>query len=273
MRSHVLEGTVSHRRTRPFRYELSQGVYMVALDLSELGDLDRHFRLLGRRRRSILRFADADHLPGGSRDVDADIREHLRRGGEDPAGWSIVLVTSPRVLGYVFNPASFYLCRDAEGVLRIVVVEVHNTFGERHLYTLRSENAAGPPGSAPFRAGMAKAFYVSPFISLDGRYRVTVRDDGQGLRIAIDLRQDDRPLLATSLILERRPLTDRVLLRMLLRYPLATHRTIAAIHWHAFRLWLRGARFHRHAGWADRLVATRQAPIEAAARPERLAAR
>jgi DUF1365 family protein len=41
-------------------------------------------------------------------------------------------------------------------------------------------------------------------------------------------------------------LTDRGLLQMLVRHPFVTQKTIGMIHWHAFRLWLRGVRFHRH---------------------------
>ena len=93
---------------------------------------------------------------------------------------------------------------------------------------------------------MDKAFFVSPFIDVDGRYAVHVRDEPDGVRLAIALRQDGQPLLSTSLVLRRVPLTDRSLLRMLVRYPLLTHRTIALIHWHALRLWLRGAPFFRH---------------------------
>jgi len=128
-----------------------------------------------------------------------------------------------------------------------VIVEVHNTFGERHMYTLRPDIADGP-ASVPgrFSAGMAKAFFVSPFISLDGRYAVHVRDDEEGVRISIVLRQDGEVRLSTSLVLERRALTDRAILRLLLRHPLITQRTMGLIHWHALRLWLRGARFHRH---------------------------
>ncbi len=122
-----------------------------------------------------------------------------------------------------------------------MIVEVHNTFGERHLYTLRPGAADGP-----FSAGMPKAFFVSPFISVDGRYAVHVRDDADGLRISIVLRQDGAVRLSTSLVLARRPLTDRALLRLLVRHPLMTQRTMGLIHWHALRLWLRGARFYRH---------------------------
>jgi hypothetical protein len=242
MRSHLLEGTVSHRRARPITYALDHAVWYAALDLAELDRLDAGLRLLRRNRRGVTEFRDADHLPDPARNLDAAFRAHLRSEGVDPDGWRITLVTNLRVLGYVFNPASFYLCRDRSGALRVVVVEVHNTFGERHLYTLRPAT----PGDGPFRASMAKELFVSPFIANHGRYGVHVRDRGDGLRVAITLRQDGAPMLSTSLVLRRRRLSDRSLARMLLRHPFVTHRTTALIHWHALRLWLRGAPFFRH---------------------------
>jgi len=205
----------------------------------------------------VAEFRDRDHLPVPARNVDAEVRAHLRTEGEDPTDWRILLVTNLRVLGYVFNPASFFLCSDPEGVLRVVVTEVHNTFGERHLYTLRRGVGAGTNGS-PFTAGMDKAFFVSPFISTDGRYGVHVRDEAEGLRLAISLRQDDEMLLSTSLVLRRLDLTDRNLLRMLLRHPFVTHKTIALIHYHALRLWLKGAPFFRHGAGAGQTVLTGQ---------------
>jgi len=242
MRSHLLEGTVRHRRARPTVYALEHSVYYAALDLDELDEVPRRVPLIRRNRRGIVELRDADHLPRPAAELRREFRAHLQREGIDPDGWRIQLVTNLRVLGYVFNPASFYLCRDRDGVLQVVVVEVHNTHGERHLYTLRSEADGGA-----FRSGMAKAFYVSPFIGPDGGYRVTVRDEATQLRIGINEGEADGPVLATSLVLRRRPLTTRSLLRMLLRHPLITHRTMALIHWHALRLWLRGVPFHRHA--------------------------
>jgi hypothetical protein len=241
MRSHLLEGKVRHRRARPVAYALEHDVFYFALDLSELDEVARSLRLVSRNRRNVLQFRDDDHWPVPAADLRETVLGHLRAGGEDPEGWRITLVTNVRVLGYVFNPASFYLCRDAAGDLRVVVVEVHNTHLERHLYTLRPQ----APGRR-FVASMDKDFYVSPFIDMEGRYTVHVQDEPAGLRIAINERQDDAPLLSTSLVLERHRLTNRSVLRMLLRHPLITHRTMALIHWHALRLWRRGVTFHRH---------------------------
>jgi DUF1365 family protein len=258
VRSHLLEGRVGHRRVRPFSYALEHGVWYAALDVDELDEVDARVRLFRRNRPGIATFRDADHFPRPATDVAAAIHAHLRAEGETPDGWRVTLVTNLRVMGYVFNPASFFLCRDGRGMLRVVVIEVHNTFGERHLYTLRPADArAAAPGAdrtadRPFTAAMDKAFFVSPFISPDGRYTVHVRDDAHGLRLAINLRQGDRPMLATSLVLRRRPLSDRSLLRLLLRHPLVTHKTIAMIHWHALRLWLKGAPFFRHGPTARR---------------------
>jgi DUF1365 family protein len=245
MRSHLLTGKVRHRRARPV-YALEHDVYYLALDLDELDVADRSLRLLSRNRRNVLQFRDDDHWPEPATDLRATVLAHLRAEGEDPTDWRITLVTNSRVLGYVFNPASFYLCRDAGGVLRMVVVEVHNTHLERHLYTLRQDPTRTPVSDDRFVGGMAKDFYVSPFIDMEGQYTVHVLDEPSRLHIAINERQGDAPVLATSLVLARRPLTDRMLVRMLVRHPLMTQRTMALIHLHALRLWRKGVRFQRH---------------------------
>jgi hypothetical protein len=145
------------------------------------------------------------------------------------------------VLGHEFNPASFFLCRDGAGTLQVVIVEVHNTHGERRLYTLRPQATR-----AAHVASMEKDFYVSPFISLDAAYTVRVQDRRDGVRIVIDETENGQPVLQASVVASRRPLTDLALLRMLVRYPLVTLKTIGMIHWHAFRLSRRGAKFHSH---------------------------
>ena len=241
MRSHLLEGKVRHHRRRPFTYQLEHDVYYFALDLSELDEVAACIRLVSRNRPNVVTLRDRDHLLPPATDIDAAIRAHLHDEGFDPGGWRITLVTNLRVFGYVFNPASFYLCRDASRQLQVVIIEVHNTHGERHLYTLRPEHR----GSAHL-ATMDKGFYVSPFIDMVGRYSVMVRDESAGLRITIDEREDGEPLLSTSLTLRRIRLTNRTLARMLVRHPFMTQRTTGLIHWHGLRLWRRGAPVHHH---------------------------
>jgi DUF1365 family protein len=260
MRSHLLEGKVRHRRANPIEYALEHSVYYAALDLAELDEVARSSRLIGRNRRNVLELRDSDHWTTPANDIRETVLSHLREQGEDPTGWRIMLVTNLRVLGYVFNPASFYLCRDEAGVLRVVVIEVHNTHLDRHLYTLRPE----APGRK-FTSGMDKDFYVSPFIDMEGHYTVHVQDDPGSLRIAINERKDGAPVIATSLVLTRRRLSDRMVVRMLLRHPLMTQRTIALIHVHAWRLWRRGLRFQRH-GEAVAAAAAAAASRQAVAR-------
>lgn len=240
MNSHLLEGLVRHRRAEPFAYGLDHGVYYVALDIDEVDEV-ASLRLLSRNRLNVLSFHDADHLDPPARDIGDDLRAHLEAEGIDASGWQITLVTNLRVLGYVFNPASFYLCRDRDGVLQVVIVEVHNTHGERHLYTLQPQT-----DGETFVASMEKAFYVSPFIDPVGSYTVRVRDEDDRLRITINESKEGVLQLHASLDLTRRPLSSRSLAGMLVRHPLVTHRTIGMIHLHALKLWRRGARFYRH---------------------------
>jgi DUF1365 family protein len=241
VRSHLLEGKVRHRRARPFVYTLEHDVFYVALDLDELDEVPQRIRLIGRNQPNLLSFRDGDHLDPPAVDLREAARELLRTEGVDPDGWRITLITNLRVFGYVFNPASFYLCRDASGELQVVIVEVHNTHHERHLYTLRR-----PAEGSDFAASMDKDFYVSPFIEMVGRYTVRVRNEPARLRISINEDQDEGLLIHTSIDLTRRPLNDRTVARMLVRHPFITQKTIGLIHWHALRLWRRGAPFLRH---------------------------
>jgi DUF1365 family protein len=246
LRSTLMVGTVRHRRTNPTSYALEHDVWYFGLRLDELPEVFALTRLLRRNRRAVVSFRDADFLPQVAADLPRDFADHLRTEGLDAAGWQVELIANLRVFGYVFNPASFYLCRDTDGLLRAVVVEVHNTYGDRHLYTLRPTTPVAAEGAA-FSSSMAKDFFVSPFIGPDGRYRVTVRERGTNLNLAIALRDGDELVLATSLVLHRRPLTRANLVRLLARNPLVTYRTIALIHWHALRLWLKGVPFLHHA--------------------------
>jgi DUF1365 family protein len=152
----------------------------------------------------------------------------------------IVLLTLPRLMGYAFNPVSFWLCFD-EG-LRAVLCEVNNTFGERHCYLCSHDD------HRPIRDGeplvVRKAFHVSPFLDVAGSYRFGFACDGARIAIRIDLVDEEGVLLATSMRGDAVPMTPGALLRAAISYPLQTLKLVARIYHQALRLRLKGVRRH-----------------------------
>jgi DUF1365 family protein len=151
----------------------------------------------------------------------------------------------PRILGYAFNPLSIYFCHDRTGSLAALVYEVHNTFGERHSYTV----SVWPRADGTYRHRHAKQFHVSPFMAMDMAYdfRVSLQPD-HALTVAIAGSDANGAVIQAVLQAEQRPLTDRQLFRLLATHRLMTLKVIAAIHWQALRLWRKGIRLHPHPG-------------------------
>ena len=242
LRSHLLSGTIRHRRGRLGDYDFSHRVWYLALDLDEIEAVDRRLRLLSFNRRNLLEMRDADHLERGHEGLRAAMRERLRTHGLDPASTRVTLIAYPRVLGYVFNPVSFYLCHDAADVLRLVLAEVHNTHGEREVYIFEPEGEGGPV----FRGTQEKRMYVSPFIAPDARYEILVWEAAEALAITIRESEGAEAALFARLQVRRVPLSNRALLGLLARDPLVPLKTSALIFWHAVRLWWRGVPWRRY---------------------------
>lgn len=242
MRSRLYTGRVGHRRSGAARYDFRYRVSYWCLDLDELELVDRTIRLFGLNRPNFASFYDRDHL-GPGRPTREAVAERLDRRGVDLGpGGRVELVTSPRVLGYVFNPVSFYLCRDASGAIRHVIAEVHNTSGERYAYDL----APMAEGDGPYRSRADKVFFVSPFIGMEVRYEFAVRERDDRLSIHIRESGEEGRFFDAWLDLRARPLTNAGATRTLLDDPLMTYKTIALIHWHGLKLWLRGAPYRRN---------------------------
>ena len=213
---------------------------LVALD--ELPALDKKLLLFKHNRWGLFSFHDGDHGPtDGPRNLNAWLDGLLARAGITADGARRVLCY-PRILGFVFNPLSVWFCDDAQGNLKAIIYEVHNTYDERHAYVL-------PVGEDQklVRHGCAKDFYVSPFLSHNCRYNFRIRPPGTDVAVTILEEEAGAPILNASFAGERRPLHDGMLARLLLRYPLMTLKVVAAIHFEAVRLMLKGVRRHPHA--------------------------
>lgn len=233
-------GAVTHLRTHVARHGFRYPLYMHLFDLTRLDAINGTSRLLGYNRRRPVGLHDADHLDGAP--LLPAVRAVIERHGGRWPGGRVLLLTHPRLFGYVFNPISLFYCFDRDDALDTVVAEVSNTFGERHVYVLDAP-ASGSRGNGTLTWDEKKVFHVSPFLEMDGTYRFALAPPGEAVEVDIDLEVAGQRRLATRLRLKRRPLTDGSLALMLLRYPLMTFRVIAAIHWEALRLWWKGVKY------------------------------
>ena len=237
-RSALYRGVVTHERLRPKRHRLSYRVFWLLADIDRLDEDIAGLRLLRRNRWGLLSFHDRDHGDGSQSSLRAQVEAKLARAGAPRADGPILLLTMPRVLGYVFNPISVYYCHDASGALVANIYEVTSTFGVRHSYVAAVEHADRATGR--IRQSADKALHVSPFMPMEVAYAFNGAAPGERLALAVNCADAEGPLLNTAIAARRRPLTDREILGAWLSHPLLTLKVIAGIHWEALRIWLKG---------------------------------
>lgn len=228
-------GKVIHQRLRPVAHRLEYRVASLLIDVDQLqkGTLPRFFSYNGFNLFSI---HDRDYGEGrGSESISAFAWKHVEEQGLTGAVTKVFLLSYPRLLGYGFNPLSTYFALDAAGEVRLIIYEVHNTFGGRHCYV------AGPfaAGEAGF-ATADKTFRVSPFNRIEGHYGLRASLPGETATVGVNLHTDEGPLLKAYFHGERRPFTSGQLLRVFFTLPLMTLKVIGGIHWEALKLLLKG---------------------------------
>lgn len=250
MRSGLYECTVMHARFAPRAHRFAYRLFLFALDLDELASLPRRLRGFSVNRPNLYAFHERDYLPTDraahhatapsapappGATLKARVAHELARHGVELGGGRILLVTLPRILGYHFNPVSFYFCFDREDRPLAALVEVTNTFREMKPFFL-----GGPPTHGRiFSARQPKHFYVSPFSDVDVAFDFTLRVPDDRLAVRIDDYAGEQRTLTSTLNGPRRELTTARLVWYTFKYPLLTLRIIALIHWHALRLWLK----------------------------------
>lgn len=230
---------VMHARQQPKHHAFVYGVYYLCFALSDMAKLASP--LLALNRFNLFSFHEKDH---GKRDGSSGelwMRDILKKWNIPQADGRIVLLTLPRVLGYVFNPVSFFFCLDKQNNLRAVLSEVANTFGERHCYLSFHEDRRAITQDDILLT--EKIFHVSPFMKVKGHYLFRFAYGEKNLGVWIDYYDENGHLLATSLSGKRVPLTTKNLLRCFFRYPLVTLKVISLIHFEAVRLLIKGIKY------------------------------
>ena len=222
------QGVVWHVRGAPRRHAFRYPVWMVYVDLEQVA-----------RANGQIRAVRPGHLL-----TPAAVRERLVRAGIDACGMRIYALTQPGSFGYSFNPVNFYFCKRGDSLFAVLVDVTNTPWGERHCYVV---DACGRPERGRHRFQFAKAFHVSPFLSMDGIYRMNLTVAEDRIRIAMRLRDGSAPFFA-GLALRTAPLTRATLLAGRCRRPFQNALTLARIHWQAARLYAKRTPFFGHPG-------------------------
>jgi DUF1365 family protein len=253
VRSSLYECYVMHHRFAPRTHRFDYRIFMLAVDLDELGTIGRGIPILSVNRRNLYSFREGDYLPTGeklhngsgtgtgapAKGLKARVVDYLGERGVSIPGGRVVLVTLPRVAGYLFNPVSFYFCYDAADRPVAAIAEVTNTFREMKQYFMGPDSFSGQGGESSFQCRIPKFFYVSPFSDVDVAFDFHLKDLGDSLSIRIDDFKGQDRTLTSVLSGRRRALTAGRLAWCSVKYPLITLKIIALIHVHALRLHLK----------------------------------
>ena len=242
MKSAIYQGNLMHNRLRPKKHRFFYRVASWLFDLDELYHLDRKYKLFSYNRFNLVAFHDKDYGDGSGQPLKQQITQLLSER-DLPEPDQITLLCYPRILGYVFNPLSVYYCHNNEQ-LSAIVYEVSNTFGERHSYVIATDKLAET--TPVVRQTVSKKLHVSPFFPMDCYYLFRTASPGENAKLAISLNDRKGKLFAAVFSGKRQSVSDRVILKLAVALPFQTLKVIAAIHWEALRIWLKGIRLYRH---------------------------
>lgn len=242
----LCQGRVMHVRLRPFVHRFFYRVFCLRLRLDQPEKLRKQQSwLFGVESARPVSFQSKDHGKRDGSDLLVWLDTLLAQSGVAFERGAVWLQCFPRVFGYVFNPVSFWHVYDTQGVLRVILAEVNNTFGQRHQYLLTAHQLG--PIDATVSLTCTKVFHVSPFCAVEGEYRFKFSQHGQLHRSAIDYfdtPEQDGALLRTAIVIQSTPLKTTALLRSLVSMPMMTIGVMLRIHIQAFKLWRKKAKYH-----------------------------
>ncbi len=241
-----------HNRLAPKPHKFHYNVFMFYIDLDEIDQLKKFF-LISHNKFNYFNFRDKEHLrlpkdkPDDTKNTKQHILNYLTQNGVTQPLGKIMLLTNLNVLGYNFNPVSFYYCFDQNDQPVCCVAEVSNTFREMKPYFMgvnKYKNNA-------FKLHTAKDFYVSPFIAHDANFDFDLSVPGEKLNIRIDDHKGGKRFFISTLTGTKKALTNTNLFWYAIRFPLIPLWIMALIHWNALLLWFKKIRYYKKAEFPE----------------------
>lgn len=242
-----------HNRMKPVSHRFHYNVFMFYIDLDEIEILKKKLFLFSHNKFNFFNFRDKEHLqlpiedPDKTKSTKQHILNYLEQNSVKVVPTKIMLMTNLNVLGYNFNPVSFYYCFDETNKPLCCVAEVGNTFGEMKPYLMTKENLK----ENIFHLNTEKYFYVSPFMDHDASFDFNLRIPGEKLNNRIDTFKNGERVFISTLTGNKKPITNLNLLWYSIRFPLITLKIITLIHWNALLLWRKKIPYFKKAEHAD----------------------
>ncbi len=247
----ILMAQVMHKRLLPRVNQFLYKVFYVFFDISKLSQLQNLFFSID--KFNIFSFYQKDHgYKSANKTLDSFIRDILKKEKVDCDG-KIYLMTYPRILGYVFNPVSFWFCTDQEDRLIAVLAQVNNTFKEHHNYLIYEQN--GQPLNQEKFYQANKEFHVSPFMEVAGEYRFRFIFSGKKVAAYINLHNDSQQMMLSTYVKgDIAEFSIFNLLKSFVAMPLMTLKVITLIHYQALKLILKRIKYIRKPEKTKKLV-------------------
>tara|TARA_Y100001936_G_scaffold53790_1_gene52330 strand:+ start:1309 stop:2073 length:765 start_codon:yes stop_codon:yes gene_type:complete len=238
IKSSIYNGSVIHKRFKPKKHFFKYKVFSLLIDLSELNELNDNLKFFSLNKFNLISFYEKDHGHRDGSSLLKWVKNNLTRNNISTDNIKVKLLCYPRILGYVFNPLSIFFIYDRNENLISILYEVKNTFGEQHTYVFKLEGK-----NKLIQNSCSKKFHVSPFIEMDCDYFFKILNPGDTLSVIIDQYDQEGKILFASQDGKRSDLTSKNLMNSYLRHPLMTFKIISAIHFEAFKLWVKGIKF------------------------------
>ena len=230
----IYDGKVIHRRFKPKEHYFKYKVFSLLIDIDELEVIQKKIKIFSYNKFNIISFFDKDHGPRDGTPIKGWVIDNLKKIGINNEKIQIKLFCYPRIFGYVFNPLSIFFIYDQNSKLISILYEVKNTFGEQHTYVFKTND------DKIITNDCTKKFHVSPFINMECHYHFRVLKNSEKISIIIDQKDKDGKLLHASQDGKAAELNEKNLITSYISHPLMTFKIIAAIHYEALKLWLKG---------------------------------
>ena len=233
----IYSGHIIHKRFKPKKHFFSYKTFSMLIDLKELKSIDKSIKFFSYNKFNILSFHNIDHGPRDGSSLIKWVNLLLKKSQINIKYGSIKLLCFPRFFGYVFNPLSIFYCYDKRSKLKAILYEVKNTFNEQHTYIFKTKLS-----SNKILNKCHKKFYVSPFMEMKTFYNFRLFQPSNKINISIKQSDNTGVLLIATQVGKRIKLDSKNLFSEFLTHPLMSFKVIMAIHFEAFRLWIKGVK-------------------------------